>query len=100
LICQQSIQPSHHSTLTRPQTVGDIKAAVARKAAVPADKLQLFWTGRELTPAYDPKTLLEMNLHTGFSLHGYDLSDVVAHPPDYWPPVRETPAGLEVVPAN
>jgi hypothetical protein len=63
---------------------------------VPADKLQLFWTGRELTPAYDAKTLLEMNLHTGFSLHGYDLSEE----PDYWPPVRETPAGLEVVPAN
>ena len=30
---------------------------------------QLFWQDRELTPAFDGKTLLDLNLHTGFSLH-------------------------------
>ena len=48
-----------------------------------------------LADRYDSKTLLELNLHTGFSLMGYDLTDT----PDYWPPVRPTPQdGLEVIP--
>lgn len=55
------------------QTLLDIKNAVAKKTGCPADKQQLFWQGRELTAADDKKTLLEMNLHTGFSLMGYDL---------------------------
>ena len=55
------------------QTVGDIKAAVARKTGIQADKQQLFWHQKELTSAYNDKTLLEMHLHTGFSLKGYDL---------------------------
>ncbi len=55
------------------QTIMDIKKAVAKKTGVPVEKQQLFWHGKELTPAYDNKTLLEMNLHTGFSLNGYDL---------------------------
>lgn len=29
---------------------------------------QLFWNNKELTAAYDSKTLLDLNLHTGFSL--------------------------------
>lgn len=32
---------------------------------MPLDKLLLFWQGKELTAAYDGRTLLEMNLHTG-----------------------------------
>lgn len=55
------------------QTVKDIKVAVAKKTGVPADKQQLFWHQKELTPAYENKTLLDMHLHTGFSLRGYDL---------------------------
>lgn len=35
------------------------------KLSVPLDKLLLFWQGKELTAAYDAKTLLELNLHTG-----------------------------------
>lgn len=30
--------------------------------------VQLFWGNKELTPAYDAKTLLDLNLHTGFSV--------------------------------
>lgn len=55
------------------QCIQDVKNAVSKKTGVPVEKMQLFWQGRELTPAYDKKTLLEMNLHTGFSLQGYDL---------------------------
>lgn len=62
------------------QTVSDIRAAVARKTGVPADKQQLFWHQKELTTAYDHKTLLEMHLHTGFSLKGYDLVSPFALP--------------------
>ena len=51
----------------------DIKAAVAKKTGVPADKQQLFWHQKELTAAHDHRTLLDMHLHTGFSLRGYDL---------------------------
>ena len=35
------------------------------KLGVPLDKLLLFWQDKELTPAYDARTLLELNLHTG-----------------------------------
>ncbi|KAL3138309.1 hypothetical protein ABBQ32_006120 [Trebouxia sp. C0010 RCD-2024] len=74
------------------QTVKDIKAAVAKKTGVPADKQQLFWHQKELTPAYDNKTLLDMHLHTGFSLRGYDLTEQ----PHYFPPVKQTQEGLVV----
>ena len=53
--------------------MSDIKAAVAKKTGIQADKQQLFWHQKELTSAYNDKTLLEMHLHTGFSLKGYDL---------------------------
>lgn len=69
---------------------------VAKKAGLELDKLQLFWHGKEMKPEdFDQKTLLDMDLHTGFSLMGYDLNEE----PDYWPPVRKTEAGLEVIPA-
>lgn len=55
------------------QTVGDLKAAAAAALGLTVDKLQLFWQGRELTGMYDSRTLLDMNLHTGFALQGYDL---------------------------
>ena len=42
---------------------------------------------------YDGKTLLEMDLHTGFSLMGYNLSVQ----PVYWPPVvKEKDGSLRV----
>jgi hypothetical protein len=40
---------------------------------VPAERQQLFFHGRELLPADDARTLLDMNMHTGFALKGYDL---------------------------
>lgn len=55
------------------QTIGDVKAAVADKMGVPAEQQQLFHHKRELTSSFDSKTLLEMNMHTGFALKGYDL---------------------------
>lgn len=78
------------------QTIGELKAAVSKKAGVGVADLQLFWHGKELTPSYDARTLIDLSLHTGFSLMGYDLR--VA--PAYWPPVRPTPEGLQVVPAG
>ena len=38
------------------------------KLNVPLDKLLLFWQGKELTHVHDSRTLLDLNLHTGFSL--------------------------------
>jgi len=75
------------------QTVADIKAAVAAKLGMPVASQQLFWHGRELTARHDSATLLELGLHTGFCLRGYDTRLA----PIYWPPVRETEDGLEVV---
>jgi hypothetical protein len=55
------------------QTIGDLKAAVAETMGVPVAQQQLFWHKQELTAAYDDKTLLDMSMHTGFALKGYDL---------------------------
>lgn len=55
------------------QTIGDVKSAVAKKMGIPAEQQQLFWHKKELTAAYDSKTLLDMDMHTGFALKGYDL---------------------------
>ncbi|PRW44616.1 PXMP2 4 family 2-like [Chlorella sorokiniana] len=55
------------------QTIADLKKAAAAKLGVPLDKLLLFWQTKELTAAYDSKTLLELNLHTGFSVSKHDL---------------------------
>lgn len=74
------------------QTLGDIRKAVAEKLGVPPEKQQLFRHGRELTPEYDSRTLLDMDMHTGFALQGYDLSVT----PKYWPPVKMTPEGLAI----
>jgi hypothetical protein len=50
-----------------------------------------------MTPdQYDTKTLLALNLHTGFSLMGYDLTEE----PDYWPPVKKTKEGMVIIAAN
>ncbi|EFN55313.1 hypothetical protein CHLNCDRAFT_134282 [Chlorella variabilis] len=70
----------------------DLKQAAASKLKVPLDKLLLFWQGKELTAAYDGRTLLDMNLHTGFSLQGYDLTEE----PDFWPAVIDTPEGRRI----
>ena len=55
------------------QTIGDVKRAVEKKLRVPMDKQQLFWQNKELTKAREGSTLLELGLHTGASLKGYDL---------------------------
>lgn len=60
------------------QTLGDLRQAVSAKLGVPADKQQLFFHKRELLPADDARTLLEMNMHTGFALKGYDLVGTLA----------------------
>ena len=79
------------------QNIGDLRRLVCKKANIELSQLQLFWHGKELlADDYDEKTLLEMDLHTGFSLMAYDLSET----PDYWPPVEQTPAGLQVAHAK
>jgi Ubiquitin family len=55
------------------ETVLDIKKAIEKKQGLPIDKQQLFHNCRELTTAWDNKTLYELGLHTGFSIKGYDL---------------------------
>lgn len=77
------------------QTIGDIRSSVARKAGIEVDQVQLFHHGKEMKrDAYDGKTLLEMDLHTGFSLMGYNLSAE----PVYWPPVvKEKDGSLRVL---
>ena len=78
------------------QTIGDLRRLAAKKVGIDVAQLQLFWHGKELlADKYDGETLLAMDLHTGFSLMAYDLSET----PDYWPPVRKTPEGLAVVTA-
>jgi hypothetical protein len=78
------------------QTIGDVRRAAAAKLGIAdAADLQLFRHKRELVPERDDaKTLLEMDIHTGFGLRGYDLSSGA---PDYFPPVKSTPDGLIVV---
>ena len=82
------------------QTIGDLRKLAAKKAGVDVAHLQLFHHGKEmLADKYDMKTLLEMDLHTGFSLMAYDISEG-SKLEEYWPPVKKTPEGLVVVPAN
>ncbi len=79
------------------QTIGDLRKLAAKKAGIEVSQLQLFWHGAELlADKYDMKSLLEMDLHTGFSLMAYDLTEE----PDYFPPVRKTPEGLVVISAT
>ncbi len=55
------------------ETILDLKKKVEEATGVPVDKQLLFWHFKELTEEYNNKTLLDLNLHTGFSLTGYDL---------------------------
>ena len=55
------------------QTLADVRRAVAKELGVPVESQQLFRHNCELLPEEDTRTLLEMKLHTGFSLKGYDL---------------------------
>lgn len=55
------------------QTIADVKAAVAKKLGVPPQQQQLFWHKTELTAEYDERTLLSLDMHTGFALRGYDM---------------------------
>ncbi|KAL6750468.1 hypothetical protein V8C86DRAFT_1815900 [Haematococcus lacustris] len=72
------------------QTLADLRQAVCRALDIPADKLQLFRYGKELPATMDSKSIMEMDIHTGFGLQGWDLSEE----PDYWPPVKAGPDGL------
>jgi hypothetical protein len=46
---------------------------VAERLKLQEDKLQLFRHKRELTAADEARTLAELDMHTGFSLMGWDL---------------------------
>ena len=54
-------------------TIMTIKRQVEVKLGIPTNKQLLFWHDKELTSQYENKTLLDLHLHTGFSLKGYDL---------------------------
>lgn len=54
------------------ETIKDIRTAVAKALGVAPESQLLFWHKAELMPEHDSKTLLEMGLHTGFALQGYD----------------------------
>ena len=54
------------------QTIGDLKEAVERELGVPTEHQLLFWHGKELTAAFHASTLMDMSMHTGFGLRGYD----------------------------
>lgn len=60
-------------------TILKIKQLVETKLGVPVEKQLLFWHDKELTASYDHKTLLDLHLHTGFSLKGYDMVGQHAH---------------------
>jgi hypothetical protein len=65
------------------QTISDLKEAVERELGVPPQHQLLFWHGKELTPAFHASTLMDMSMHTGFGLRGYDtVSGFAAHWPD------------------
>ena len=55
---------------------------------VPVEQQLLFWHDKELTASYDRKTLLDLHLHTGFSLKGYDMVGQKAHL-DLMPPLSQ-----------
>merc|ERR1712188_311213 len=57
------------------ETILDLKKKVEEATEVPVDKQLLFWHFKELTDEFNDKTLLDLNLHTGFSLTGYDLRE-------------------------
>ena len=66
------------------ETILDLKKKVEAETGVPVDKQLLFWHFKELTSDYDDKTLLDLNLHTGFSLTGYDLVRQTTHSLSYF----------------
>ena len=84
---------THARRVQYEETILDLKKKVEEATEVPVDKQLLFWHFKELTDEFNDKTLLDLNLHTGFSLTGYDLREA----PHYWPPVTKTPQGLLVV---
>ena len=55
------------------QTLRDVRMAVQKELGVPVESQQLFRHGTELLAEEDSRTLMEMQLHTGFSLKGYDM---------------------------
>ena len=55
------------------QTLRDVRLAVQKELGVPVESQQLFRHNTELLAAEDIMTLMELQLHTGFSLKGYDM---------------------------
>ncbi len=55
------------------QTMRDVRLAVQKELGVPVESQQLFRHNTELLAAEDSMTLMELQLHTGFSLKGYDM---------------------------
>ena len=74
------------------QTIQELREKLEAASGCPVDKQLLFYKHREVRPEMDSKTLLELNLHTGFALSGYDLRE----PPVFFPPVARTPDGLVI----
>lgn len=60
----------HHALLS---TSPCLRRPVASKLGVPVEQQLLFHHKKELTQQYHPKTLLDMDMHTGFALQGYDM---------------------------
>lgn len=79
------------------QNLGDLRKMVEEKLGVPPENQLLFRKGRQLRPEADAKTMVEMDMHTGFSLQGYDTRV----DPDFFPPVRKDRDGYwEQVPSK
>eukprot|EP01024_Parvocaulis_polyphysoides_P018159 TRINITY_DN18009_c0_g1_i1.p2 TRINITY_DN18009_c0_g1~~TRINITY_DN18009_c0_g1_i1.p2 ORF type:complete len:124 (-),score=21.56 TRINITY_DN18009_c0_g1_i1:314-640(-) len=76
------------------EKIVDLKSLINKKSGV--ENLQLFWRGEELNERFDEMQLLDLDMHTGICLKGYDLSET----PHYWPPVKHTPEGLKFVKPN
>lgn len=66
-----------------------------KKLGVPAEKIQFFWHKKELVDSvHAKKTLYELDMHTGFTISGYDMRK----PPHYFPGVvKEEDGSLRIV---
>lgn len=66
------------------EKLSDIKKKTEKNLGVPADKIQFFWHKKELVDSkFAEKTLYELDMHTGFTISGYDMRK----PPNYFPGV-------------
>ncbi|KAG1661311.1 hypothetical protein FOA52_008658 [Chlamydomonas sp. UWO 241] len=78
---------------TYESTLGELRAGAAARLGISAEKLQLFRHGKELSLVDMDRTLADLDMHTGFSVQGWDLSEE----PEYWPPVKRGEDGLLII---